>query len=138
MKIKTLLTLLAAIAMSFTTAIAADDDTPLGKQMAVINKNLRQLKRGLADPTKKEANLELLKNINEAVVEACKFEPKSIAGKPNKAELMTKYKEQMDALGKTFFALETAIKNDKADEAKAIFEKLSEQKEQGHKDFEVD
>lgn len=137
MKMKTLLTFVAALAMGFT-AVAAEDHTPLEKQMATINKSLRSLKRSIGDAGKKEENLALLKKINEAVVEACKLEPKKTKDQADKAAYLTKYKEQMDALGKTFFALEEAIKADKPDEAKAIFEKLAEQKEKGHTDFEVD
>jgi lysyl-tRNA synthetase class II len=137
MKLKTLLTFVTVLAMSFTVA-SADDDTPLSKQMSGINKSLRTLKRNLADPAKKQENLDLLKKINEAVVEACKLEPKFVKDKPNKAELMAKYKEQMDALGKSFAELEVALKADDQDGAKKIFEKLTEQKEAGHKDFEVD
>ena len=69
MKMKTLLTFVATLAMGFS-AIAADDHTPLEKQMATINKSLRALKRGIADPAKKQENLDLLKKINEAVAEA--------------------------------------------------------------------
>jgi hypothetical protein len=44
----------------------------------------------------------------------------------------------MDALSKSFEELEGAIKADKPDEAKKVLERLSEQKEKGHKDFGVD
>ncbi|RYD75606.1 MAG: hypothetical protein EOP84_18040 [Verrucomicrobiaceae bacterium] len=137
MKMKTLLTFIATLAMGFS-AIAAEDHTPLEKQMATINKSLRTLKRSIGDASKKEENLALLKKINEAVVEACKLEPKKTKDQADKTAYLTKYKEQMDALGKTFHELEVAIKADKQDEAKAIFEKLSKQKEKGHTDFEVD
>jgi soluble cytochrome b562 len=137
MKMKTLLTFVTAIAMGFT-AIAAEDHTPLEKQMATINKSLRSLKRGLADASKKEENLALVQKINEAVVEACKLEPKKTKDQADKTAYLTKYKEQMDALGKTFHELEVAIKADKTDEAKEILEKLSKQKEKGHETFEVE
>ena len=55
-----------------------------------------------------------------------------------KAAYLEKYKQQMTDLGKTFDELEAAIKADKADDAKKLFEKLSEQKEKGHKDFGAD
>ena len=44
----------------------------------------------------------------------------------------------MTELGKTFDENEAAIKADKADDAKKLFEKLSEQKEKRHKDFGAD
>lgn len=136
MKLKTLLTLALSAVFAVGTAVA--DDTPLGKSMSAINKNLRTLKRQIADPAKKEANLELVKKINETVVEACKHEPAKTKDQADKAAYLAKYKEQMDALGKSFSELETAIKEDKQDDAKKILAKLSDQKEKGHKDFGVD
>jgi hypothetical protein len=55
-----------------------------------------------------------------------------------KAAYVDKYKQQMSDLGKSFEEIETAIKADKTDDAKKLFEKLSQQKEKGHKDFGVD
>lgn len=136
MKLKTLLTLALSAVFALGTAVA--DDTPLGKSMSSMNKSLRTLKRQIADPAKKEDNLALVKKINEAVVEACKHEPAKAKDQADKAAYLAKYKEQMDALGKSFAELETAIKEDKQDDAKKILAKLSEQKEKGHKDFGVD
>ncbi len=44
----------------------------------------------------------------------------------------------MNDLAKSFDALETAVKDGKSDDAKKIFEKLSDEKEKGHKDFAPD
>jgi hypothetical protein len=137
MKFKTLLTFVAAISMGFT-AIAADEDTPLSKQMTTMNKSLRALKRNLADPAKKEENLALVKKIQDAQKEAAKLEPKKTPEQKDKVAYLAKFKEEMDGLSKTFEELEGAIKADKPDEAKKVLEKLSEQKEKGHKDFGVD
>ena len=45
MKLKSLLTLTAVLALSFNVAFAEEDDTPLGKEMSAMNKSLRTLKR---------------------------------------------------------------------------------------------
>ena len=44
----------------------------------------------------------------------------------------------MGDLGKTFDELDAAVKAGKVDDAKKLFEKLSEEKEKGHKDFAPD
>lgn len=137
MKMKPLLTFVAAVAMGLTTVVA-DDHTPLEKQMATINKNLRLVKRTIADSSKKQENLDRIKAINEAIAESLKLEPKKTSAQSDKTAYLAKYKEQMEALGKSFQELEEAIKADKQDEAKKIFEKLSEQKDKGHTDFDVD
>src|SRR5215217_7661335 len=77
MKIKTLLTVLTAVSLSFT-AYAADDETPLAKQMSVVNKNLRTVKRQLGDAAKKEDNLALIGKVKGALDEAHKLDPKKI------------------------------------------------------------
>lgn len=140
MKLKTLLTLIATLSLGLQFASAADDDTPLSKEMAAMNKSLRLLKRQVADPAKKQDNLELLAKIRKNVEEAHKYEPvraKTVPEAERKAYI-EKYNKQMTELDKTFEKLEAALKADNQDEAKAAFEKLQEQKEQGHKDFTDD
>lgn len=137
MKLRTLLTLVSALAFSFS-AIGAEDDSPLLKEMKAINKNLRTLKRQIADPSKKEDSLQLLTTIRKSTKAAHDLPPDYIKDKPNKDELGVKYKEQMMALDKAFEEVETAVKADKPEEAKKAMEKLSELKEKGHKDFGVD
>ena len=55
-----------------------------------------------------------------------------------KAAYVEKYHKQMADLKKSFEEVEVAVKADKPDDAKKVFEKLSEQKEKGHKDFGAD
>ncbi|MEA3206956.1 MAG: hypothetical protein QOE70_13 [Chthoniobacter sp.] len=140
MKLKTLLTLLTSAAISFNVALAAEDDTPLAKEMKTVNKSLRTLKRQVADASKKEENLGLIATIKKSVEAASKLEPAKTKDVPaaEKSAYLEKYKHEMADLGKSFDELEAAIKGDKADEAKKLFEKLSEQKEKGHKDFGAD
>jgi len=57
MKLKSLLTVAAVLAVGFNVAIAADDDTPLAKEMKVVNKSIRTLKRQIDDASKKETEL---------------------------------------------------------------------------------
>jgi soluble cytochrome b562 len=140
MKLKVLLTTLVALAIGIPSTVRADEDTPLAKNMSAMNKALRTLKRQIADATKKEENIGLIGKIKAGIVEAAKLEPKKTKDIPaaEKAAYLEKYKKQMEELGKTFDGIETALKADKADEAKALFDKLAEQKEKGHKDFGAD
>lgn len=140
MKIKTLLTLLATAALSLNLAFAAEDDTPLAKEMKTVNKSLRTLKRQVSDPAKKADNLALLATIKKSLDASMKLEPEDTKKQPaaQKAAYLEKYKKEMTDLEKTFAEVEAAVKADKPDEAKKLFEKLSEQKEKGHKDFGAD
>jgi len=135
----TLLTLAATLALGFNV-MAGDDDTPLAKEMSALNKQLRTLKKQVADASKKDDNVKLVEGIKEHLAKAKDLEPattKDIAA-DKKAAYIAKYKEQMDATAKDFEALETAIKADKQDEVKTLLEKLGKDKEQGHKDFKAD
>ena len=137
MKLKSLLTLAAVLAVGFNVAIAADDDTPLAKEMKTVNKNIRTLKRQVDDASKKDENLALIAAAKKSLDECLKMEPAKTKDVPagEKAAYLDKYKAQMKDVVKTFDDLETAVKAGKTDDAKKIFEKLGDEKEKGHKDF---
>lgn len=137
MKMKSLLTLALTLAFGCTAAFAAEDDTPLTKEMKTMNKSLRALKKQVADATKKDDNLALVATIKKSLDAAAKLEPAKTKEVPaaEKTAYLDKYKAQMTDLAKTYDELEAAIKADKADDVKKALDKLSEQKEKGHKDF---
>ncbi len=139
MKLKSLLTLALTLAIGGTFAFA-EEDTALTKEMKIVNKNLRTLKRQVEDASKKDENLTLIEGAKKSIANALKLEPektKDVAA-GDKAAYVQKYKAQMTDLGKSFDELEAAVKAGKVDDAKKLFEKLSEQKEKGHKDFAPD
>jgi ASC-1-like (ASCH) protein len=139
MKLKSLLTLALTLAIG-SNFVLAEEDTPLAKEMKTVNKNLRTLKRQVEDASKKDENLALIAAAKKSIEASLKLEPaktKDVAA-GEKAGYVDKYKAQMTDLSKSFDELEAAVKAGKADDAKKIFEKLSEQKEKGHKDFAPD
>lgn len=139
MKIKSLLTLLATLAISFH-AVAAEEDTPLAKEMKTMNKSLRTLKRQVGDASKKDENLQLIATIKKTLDASSKLQPAKTKDVPaaEKGAYVEKFKKELADLGKAFDDVETAVKADKADEAKKAFEKIGEMKEKGHKDFGAD
>src|SRR3954451_14251085 len=125
MKIKLLLTLVSALAMSFSgVALAADEETPLSKEMTAMNKSLRTIKRQLADPAKKADNLELLGKVKTNLDAAHKLEPKKTKEQADKPAYTKKFQDEMMDLGKAVGELEAAIKVDKADDAKKALDKI--------------
>ena len=140
MKMKSLLTLALTLALGCTAVFAAEDDTPLAKEMKTMNKSLRALKKQVADASKKDDNLALIATIKKSLDAAAKLEPAKTKEVPaaEKAAYLDKYKGEMADLAKTYDELEAAIKADKADDVKKALDKLSEQKEKGHKDFAPD
>lgn len=139
MKLKSLLTLALTFAIGASFAVA-EEDTQLTKEMKVVNKSLRTLKRQVEDAAKKDENLALIAASKKAIEASLKLDPAKTKDVPagEKAAYLDKYKAQMNDLAKSFDELDAAVKAGKADDAKKVFEKLSEQKEKGHKDFAPD
>ncbi|HEV7866917.1 MAG TPA: cytochrome b562 [Chthoniobacteraceae bacterium] len=140
MKLKTLLTLLITAAFSTQVAFAAEEDSALAKEMKTMNKSLRTLKRQIADPAKKEDNLALLATIKKTIEASHKLDPAKIKDVPEaeRAAYKQKYNAQLDDLDKTFDEVAAALKAGNEADAKKAFDKLTEQKEKGHKDFGAD
>jgi soluble cytochrome b562 len=140
MKFKSLLSLAAVLALGFNVALAADDDTPLAKEMKTTNKSIRTLKRQLDDASKKDDNLALIATAKKSVEASSKLEPAKTKDVPagEKAAYLDKYHAEMKEVAKAFDDLEAAVKDGKTDDAKKILEKLADQKEKGHKDFNPD
>jgi cytochrome c556 len=140
MKLKSLLTLALTLAIGCTAALAADEPTPLEKEMKAMNKSLRTLKKQATDATKKDENLTLIDGIKKNIEASLKLEPAKTKDVPaaEKAAYLDKYKAQITELGKTYDELAAAIKADKADDVKKALDKLTDEKEKGHKDFAPD
>jgi soluble cytochrome b562 len=135
---KSKLLLSTALVLSMVGAAFAADETPLSKEMTTVNKNLRTVKRQLADPAKKADNIEAIGKVKKALDAAQTLDPKKTKDQADKGAYTKKYKEQMTELAKTVGDLETALKGDKTDDAKKALDKIYQLKEKGHKDFGVD
>ena len=139
MKLKHLFTLLAAFAIA-VPAFAADDDTPLAKEMGKISKALKFINRSIGDASKKDECLAKATEAKAANVAALKYEPAKTKEVPaaEKAKFLAGYKSSMEEAGKNLDALKTAIEAGKTDDVKAILDKLNGEKKEGHKKFKAD
>jgi soluble cytochrome b562 len=140
MKLKPLFTLLAACAIAVPAFAAADEDTPLGKEMEKVSKALKAINRNIADASAKDANLAKLAEAKAANVAALKYEPAKTKDVPaaEKAKFLSGYKAAMEAVGKDMDALKAAIEGGKTEDAKALLEKLNNAKKEGHKKYKAD
>lgn len=140
MNCKTLLAILAVCTVGFSAAVAADDDTPLTKEMKIVNKSIRSIKKAIDDPSKKDEVLALIDTAKKSNEKCMTMEPAKTKDVPagEKAAYLDKYKSEMKEVGKTFDELEAAVKAGKTDDAKKALEKLADEKEKGHKDFNPD
>lgn len=140
MKLKTLLTLAAALVVTSGPAFAQEEDTPLSKEMSAMNRAWRKLKKQAADPAQKESSLALVATMKEKSEAALKFEPAQTKDQPeaDKAAYLEKYKEMVTALGRTLDELKEAIEKGDNVQITALFEKVSDEKEKGHEKFAPD
>jgi soluble cytochrome b562 len=139
MILKSLFTAVAALAVGASFAVA-DEDTPLAKEMSAFNKNLRTLKRQISDASKKAESLEIVAKMKANMAAAAKLEPAKTKEQPagDKPTYVEKYKAQIAQVEKTLDEVKAAIEKGDQTAAQAAFDKLSEQKEKGHKDFAPD
>ena len=63
-------------------ATAFGDDTPMEKEMSAMNKAYKALKKTVADPASKDANLKLIAEIKKTTETSAKMEPKTTADQP--------------------------------------------------------
>jgi soluble cytochrome b562 len=138
MKLKQLFTLLAACAIAVPAF--AEEDTPLGKEMEKISKALKAVNRNIADASAKDANLAKVAEAKAANQAALKFEPAKTKDVPaaEKAKFLSGYKAAMEEVGKNLDALKAAIEGGKTEDAKALLEKLNNEKKDGHKKYKAD
>jgi soluble cytochrome b562 len=137
MKLKHLLLMLTALAVGATSTFAADDDTPLAKEMTKLNKSLRTLKRQKDDAAKKAENLKLVDDMKANVAASMKLDPAKTKDQPaaDKPAYLEKYKKQLEDLDKALDGLKAGIEKGDADAVSKGFDQLSDLKEKGHKDF---
>jgi soluble cytochrome b562 len=140
MKMKSLLGFVSAFAVAASLAVAADEDTPLAKEMTAMNKALRALKKTATDPAKKADNLAAVDKMKANIAAAGKFEPAKTKDQPaaEKPAYLEKFKKELAELDKAFDELKAAIDKGDSDTIAKSFEKLSDLKEKGHKDFAPD
>lgn len=113
---------------------AAEEETPLGKQMETTNDAFKAFRRE-TDPVKgatqaREAQQSVLKAAGE-VPEMVKAMPEG----PDKAKALATYRKMMGKLFVTLCEVEEAFLNGKIDEVAKLVESMKEQKKAGHDKF---
>jgi len=126
---------IAACAASMLCVIPASaDDTPLAKQMEIMNDAYKAMRRE-EDPAKGAA---LAKEAQDAMVKGIVELPemvKAMPDGPDKAKASAEYRKMMGALIATLADMELAFLNKDMEKVKAIVEQMRDVKKQGHDKF---
>lgn len=136
---------LCAIVAALTPAARADaakekEKTPLGRHMSAMGKNLRVLKRQVADPAKNASSIELVSAMKKEAAESKKLVPEKAEEIPagEREKWLADYREQITELENTFGQIEKALRADRNDEAKTLVEKLGSMRREGHEKFNAE
>jgi soluble cytochrome b562 len=114
--------------------MAEEEETPLGKQMEVMNDAFKGFRRE-TDPVKGAAEARIAQ---EAALKSAAEVPamlKPMPDGPEKTKALLEYKKMMGKLYISLCEVEEAFLNGKLDEVAKIVESLKEQKKAGHDKF---
>jgi soluble cytochrome b562 len=135
----TLLLTLAALGLAAGNHAARADekDTPLGGQMKIIAKSVKQLKNQIADPNQQQSSIQLVQAAESAAKDARALVPAKADSVPeaDRPKFITDFQGQMDVLIKDFDTIDAALTAGKYDDAQKAFNDLGAIKRDGHKQF---
>jgi soluble cytochrome b562 len=134
-----------AVVMSFAItapfARAADKDkgdSPLEDEMIAANKALKTLKTQITDASKNASSLQLIGEMQKHFVAAKDMEPLRSKKVPEgeRAKFLADYRKAMINLLSEMLKLESAVLDNKNDDASAILKNLTKIKSDGHDKFQ--
>lgn len=135
------LRLLLALVVAFSlTARAAEkhEHSPMHDKMEALNRDLRALKRGLADPAIKADLPALSDKLLERAKELAAMKPEAKGGGPADAERLAIYEKRMQPLVEKFTELQAAIAAKESEKADEIVKALDKMKDEGHEAMGVE
>jgi hypothetical protein len=133
-----------AIVMSFaisaSLARGADDKekgaSPLEDEMIAANNVLKKLKTQITDSSKNQSSLQMIQDMQKHFLAAKGMEPLRTKKESDKAKFVTEYRKAMVALMSEMLKMETAVIDNKNEEAAAILKNLTKVKADGHEKFQ--
>lgn len=135
-----LLGVLAIFSVTPVLSGAEEEDTPLAKEMSVMNKSYRALKKQIGDVTKKDSSIELVQAMKKSAVAGKDYSPAKAKEVPenDKAKFAEGYKASVDGLIAHFDKIEKALVAGNNEEAKTLFNEINAMKRKGHEEFQAD
>ncbi len=128
----------AALLLAPATSVrAADDETELAKQMEVMEKGLKKLRKSLKSSGENPASLETIAEVRKAGVAAKALVPAMASSVPEaeRAKFVEAYQKDMDVFIAQVDKLGAAVKAGKNDEAQTIFKTFKKMEDDGHEKY---
>lgn len=119
---------------------AVQDEEPVPeivRHMRQVNQNLRALRAQVAEPDRKEQNLQLVAGVREHLKAAQKLEPLKTPELPaaERETFLKDFRSMLEKVLETVDALESAIRSGDTAAARERLLELNELKNQGHERF---
>lgn len=129
--------LLAQPAPAPAPVTAQEEKTELGDHMSQISSAFKKLRSQIADAGKNDSSLELIGTIRKNALASLELVPEKAADVPaaDQAKFKADYVVRMKSLLVDIEKLETALKADNNEDAKAQIEVLGNAQKEGHKEF---
>jgi len=110
----------------------------IAEHMKALNQDFRELRRQLADPEKKPANLALIGQMKKHVLRAREEQPTKILSQPESehSALLESYRDLLNKVVLNLEKLEKAIEANRTEESAALVKELNELKKEGHSKFQ--
>ena len=113
---------------------------PLEERMLVLKRGMRALRRGLKDPEKDAASLEIVTEMAAAVGQSKILPPPMIEAIPEERrdDFLLEYRKSMVSMQMELLKLEMGLLEGNREAAKASYESLKEMEDAGHERFTED
>lgn len=114
-----------------------DLDTPLAKQMEIIEDGMKKLRRTLRKAESNAESIELIEKVEKAAKASKDMVPARAEKVPEaeRAKFVEAYKKDMEATIKTLGEMKAAVKEGKNDKAQELYKTLKTQEDKGHEKY---
>jgi soluble cytochrome b562 len=114
-----------------------DLDTPLAKQMEIMEDGMKKLRRTLRKAESNTESVELIEKVEKAATASKNMVPARAEKLPeaDRAKFVEAYKKDMEATIKTLGEMKAAVKEGKNDKAQELYKTLKTQEDKGHEKY---
>jgi soluble cytochrome b562 len=137
MNIRTSFCLIATLAILTGSHCRAEKDGDLERDMETMNKAFKTLKRQVADPAQKTANLEAIARLKKSAVAArdCVPEKAETIPQAGRAKFIADFQTSISELVAQIDKLEKAVQENRIQDAQKEIDEINELKREGHSTF---
>ncbi len=137
MNTNVLLPVVAVAALFTTTFCPCADAADLEREMEILNKAYKTVKKQVGDPAQKASTLEAVGRMKKAAIASGEGVPEMAREIPEagRAKFIEDYKAAIAELVGQIGKLETAVSEGRVDDAAKELEAINESKRTGHSEF---